>query len=163
MDIFFQSYSNNISCNNHWFVFIKHTCFSNQIKTISPVKKNITSNADLSSLTTFISGGDTLSPAKNEEGVKFLQEHNSNAKIYNGSGSAETVGANTNAIGQPIKLDTVGRILTGSDCIIIDAEKFNNEGIITEIVRMTKAIIGKYVQEELKLNNITHHVEYFEE
>ena len=41
--------------------------------------------------------------------------------------------------------------------------QFNNEGIITEIVRMTKAVIGKYVQEELKLNNITHHVEYFEE
>lgn len=41
--------------------------------------------------------------------------------------------------------------------------QFNNEGINTEIVRMTKAIIGKYVQEELKLNNITHHVEYFEE
>ena len=37
------------------------------------IKKNITSNADLSSLTTFISGGDTLSPAKNEEGVKFFQ------------------------------------------------------------------------------------------
>ena len=96
------------------------------------IKKNITPNADLSSLTTFISGGDTLSPAKNEEGVKFFQEHNSNAKIYNGSGSAETVGANTNAIGQPIKLDTVGRILTGSDCMIIDADKFNNDGIIEE-------------------------------
>ena len=96
------------------------------------IKKNITPNTDLSSLTTFISGGDTLSPAKNEEGIKFFQEHNSNAKIYNGSGSAETVGANTNAIGQPIKLDTVGRILTGSDCIIIDADKFNNEGIIEE-------------------------------
>ncbi len=41
--------------------------------------------------------------------------------------------------------------------------QFNNEGIITEIVRMTKAIIGKYVQEELELNSITHHVEYFEE
>ena len=41
--------------------------------------------------------------------------------------------------------------------------QFNNEGINTEIVRMTKAIIGKYIQEELELNNITHHVEYFEE
>ena len=41
--------------------------------------------------------------------------------------------------------------------------QFNNEGINTEIVRMTKAIIGKYVQAELELNNITHHVEYFEE
>ena len=41
--------------------------------------------------------------------------------------------------------------------------QFNNEGINTEIVRMTKAIIGKYVQEELELNSITHHVEYFEE
>lgn len=41
--------------------------------------------------------------------------------------------------------------------------QFNNEGIITEIIRMTKAIIGKYIQEELTLNNVIHHVEYFEE
>ena len=41
--------------------------------------------------------------------------------------------------------------------------QFNNEGINTEIVRMTKAIIGKYIQEELTLNNQTHHIEYFEE
>ena len=41
--------------------------------------------------------------------------------------------------------------------------QFNNEGIITEIVRMTKAVIGKYIQEELTLNNFIHHVEYFEE
>lgn len=41
--------------------------------------------------------------------------------------------------------------------------QFNNEGIITEIVRMTKAVIGKYIQEELTLNNVIHHVEYFEE
>lgn len=41
--------------------------------------------------------------------------------------------------------------------------QFNNEGINTEIVRMTKAIIGKYVQGELEINNITHHVEYFDE
>ena len=41
--------------------------------------------------------------------------------------------------------------------------QFNSEGIITEIVRMTKAVIGKYIQEELTLNNFIHHVEYFEE
>ena len=40
--------------------------------------------------------------------------------------------------------------------------EFNNEGIITEIVRMTKAVIGKYVQEEMTVNNVIHHVEYFE-
>ena len=41
--------------------------------------------------------------------------------------------------------------------------QFNTEGIITEIVRMTKAIIGTYIQEELTLNSVIHHVEYFEE
>ena len=41
--------------------------------------------------------------------------------------------------------------------------RFNNEGIITEIVRMTKSVIGRYVQEELELNSVIHHVEYFEE
>ena len=41
--------------------------------------------------------------------------------------------------------------------------QFNSEGIITEIVRMSKAIIGRYIQEELTLNSVIHHVEYFEE
>lgn len=41
--------------------------------------------------------------------------------------------------------------------------QFNNEGIITEVVRMTKAVIGKYIQEELTLSGYLHHVEYFEE
>ena len=41
--------------------------------------------------------------------------------------------------------------------------QFNNEGIITEVVRMTKAVIGKYIQEEMILNDVIHHVEYFEE
>ena len=54
---------------------------------------------------------------------------------------------------------------SGEDGIILGriVSQFNSEGIITEIVRMTKAVIGKYIQEELTLNNQTHHIEYFEE
>ena len=41
--------------------------------------------------------------------------------------------------------------------------QFNQEGIITELIKMTKAIIGKYVNEELTINSKLHHIEYFEE
>lgn len=41
--------------------------------------------------------------------------------------------------------------------------RFNNEGIITEIVRMTKAIVGSYIQEEVEISSYLHHIEYFEE
>ena len=41
--------------------------------------------------------------------------------------------------------------------------QFDSNGIITEIIRMTKAVIGRYVQEEMNLSGVLHHVEYFEE
>lgn len=41
--------------------------------------------------------------------------------------------------------------------------QFNQEGIITEIVKMTKAVVGKYILEDLTINNNLHHVEYFGE
>ena len=41
--------------------------------------------------------------------------------------------------------------------------QFNQEGIITEIVKMTKAVVGKYILQDLTINNNLHHVEYFGE
>ena len=41
--------------------------------------------------------------------------------------------------------------------------QFNQEGIISEIVKMTKAVVGKYILEDLTINNNLHHVEYFGE
>ena len=99
------------------------------------IKRNVPENLSLSSIDTFISGGDFLTPTQNIAGIEFFRKHNSEAKICNGSGNAETVGASTNAVGQKIKVDTVGKILVGSTAIIIDPDtgkelKYGEEGLL---------------------------------
>ncbi|MDD3392071.1 MAG: class I adenylate-forming enzyme family protein [Bacilli bacterium] len=83
----------------------------------------IEESLDLSSLQYFISGGDFLSPAKVRNGIEIFRKHNSMANIYIGSGNAETAGASTIAIGSPVKIDTVGRILTGSRAVMLALDK----------------------------------------
>lgn len=99
------------------------------------IKRNTPNNLDLSSVDTFISGGDFLTPSQNIAGKEFFKEHGSKVLICNGSGNAETVGASTNAVGQKIKIDTVGKILVGSTAIIIDPDtgkelKYGEEGLL---------------------------------
>ena len=99
------------------------------------IKRNTPNNLDLSSVDTFISGGDFLTPSQNIAAKEFFAKHGSDVKICNGSGNAETVGASTNAVGQKIKIDTVGKILVGSTAIIIDPDtgkelKYGEEGLL---------------------------------
>ncbi|MDO5556551.1 MAG: class I adenylate-forming enzyme family protein [Clostridia bacterium] len=106
------------------------------------IKRNIPTEQDLSSIHTFISGGDFLTPSQANNGIDFFRKHNANVVICNGSGNAETVGANTNAVGLENKPETVGRILLGSSPIIIDQEtgeelKYGEEGLL--------CISGKHV------------------
>lgn len=75
---------------------------------------------DLSSVTTFISGGDYLMPNHEAEGKAFFARHNSKVAVCNGSGNAETTSCSTNHVGIAQHSGTVGKILTGSDAIIID-------------------------------------------
>lgn len=84
------------------------------------IKRNVKESDDLSSVHTFISGGDFLTPTQNAEGVEFFKNHNANTTICNGSGNAETCGANTNAVGLKIRPETVGRVLVGPKSIIVD-------------------------------------------
>ena len=84
------------------------------------IKRNSLPKDDLSSVHTFISGGDFLTPTQNAEGVEFFKNHNANTTICNGSGNAETCGANTNAVGLKIRPETVGRVLVGPKSIIVD-------------------------------------------
>ena len=84
------------------------------------IKRNVKESDDLSSVHTFISGGDFLTPSQNAEGVEFFKKHNANTTICNGSGNAETCGANTNAVGLEIRPETVGRVLIGPKSIIVD-------------------------------------------
>lgn len=84
------------------------------------VKRNVKEDQDLSSVHTFISGGDFLFPSQATSGIEFFKKHNANVVMCNGAGNAETVGANTNAVGQEIRPDTVGRVLNGQDSIIVN-------------------------------------------
>ncbi len=107
------------------------------------IMKNTKNGTDLSSITSFISGGDFLSPGKIQEAKDFFCKHNAPlVKICNGSGNAETVGASTISFGNSIKDGTVGKVLTGSSPLIIDDEtmeekKYGEEGQL--------CIAGKHV------------------
>lgn len=99
------------------------------------IMRNTKKDLDLSSVHSFISGGDFLSPTKAESGIDFFKEHNAKTEIFNGSGNAESAGASTIAVGSKIKRETVGKILVGSKAIIIDPEtkkelKYNQEGLL---------------------------------
>ena len=75
---------------------------------------------DLSSIHTFISGGDFLPESKAETAKEFFKGHGAKVCMCNGSGNAETSGASTNAVGVPLKPETVGKVLTGQNPIIVD-------------------------------------------
>lgn len=109
------------------------------------IKRNVLDTDDLSSIHTFISGGDFLSSAQNMAGVDFFKRHNADTIICNGAGNAECGGANTNAVGLKLKLDTVGRVLVGPDYMVVNPNtmeevKYGEEGML--------CISGKHIFKE---------------
>lgn len=101
---------------------------------------------DLSSITTFISGGDFLTPNHYKRGKDFFENHGAkNVEIGNGSGNAETVSCGTNPTGIEIRPETAGKILVGTEAIIVDPDtmeekKYNEEGLL--------CVCGKHVFKE---------------
>lgn len=110
------------------------------------IMKNIPENQDLSSITTYISGGDFLTPSHAKRGQEFFSRHGAkNVEMGNGSGNAETVSCGTNPTGIEIRLETAGKILVGTDALIIDPDtmeekKYNEEGLL--------CVSGKHVFKE---------------
>lgn len=109
------------------------------------IKRNVKEEDDLSSVHTFVSGGDFLSSNKNKDGVEFFKKHNADVTICNGSGNAESSGASTNAVGLEIRPETVGRVLVGTKAIIVNPDtmeelKHGEEGML--------CISGKHVFKE---------------
>lgn len=116
------------------------------------VKRATSDGVDLSSVHSFISGGDFLNPQKAEDAIAWFKQHGSNVEIFNGSGNAETAGASTIAVGSPVKRDTVGKVLVGSTALMVKIDddgkikkpysevKYNEEGIL--------CISGKHVFKE---------------
>ena len=86
------------------------------------IMRNVEENKDLSFIRTFISGGDFLTPENNRRGQEFFKKHNASVEIGNGSGNAETVSCGTNPVGIEIKPETAGKILAGTDAMIVDPE-----------------------------------------
>ena len=110
------------------------------------IMRNAEKDLDLSSVTTYISGGDFLLPSKSEQGKEFFREHGAqNVEIGNGSGNAETVSCGTNPTGIEIRPETAGKILVGTEAIIVDPDtmeekKYNEEGLM--------CVSGKHVFKE---------------
>lgn len=113
------------------------------------IRRNANENEDLSSIHSFISGGDFLSPEQAIEGKEFFKSHNSNVEIYNGSGNAESSGASTNSVGIKLRPETVGKVLAGSDAIVVNPDtleelKYGEEGML--------CISGKHIFKEYYKN-----------
>lgn len=106
------------------------------------IKRNVKDSDDLSSIHTFVSGGDFLTVSQNKAGVEFFKKHGAETIICNGSGNAETVGTNTMAVGSINKPETVGRVLVGTKAIVVNPDtleevKYGEEGML--------CISGKHV------------------
>lgn len=106
------------------------------------IKRNVKDSDDLSSIHTFVSGGDFLTVSQNKAGVEFFKKHGAETIICNGSGNAETVGTNTMAVGSINRPETVGRVLVGTKAIVVNPDtleevKYGEEGML--------CISGKHV------------------
>lgn len=110
------------------------------------IMKNIPKDQDLSSIKTFVSGGDFLTPNHLKRGKDFFKMHGAdNVEMGNGSGNAETVSCGTNPIGVEIRPETAGKVLVGTEAIIVDPDtmkekKYNEEGLL--------CVSGKHVFKE---------------
>lgn len=112
------------------------------------MKRSVNENLDLSSVHSFVSGGDYLTPEEAERGIEFFRSHGANIEFYNGSGNAESAATNTMAIGSPIRRETVGKPLVGSTVIVIDSqEKELKYGEIGELCIAGDHIFKEYYKE----------------
>lgn len=123
------------------------------------IMRNVKDDQDLSSITTFISGGDFLTPNHSKRGKEFLENHGAkDVEMGNGSGNAETVSCGTNPTGIEIRPETAGKILVGTDAIIVDPEtmeekKYNEVGLL--------CVSGKHVfKEYFKNQKATEEVKF---
>lgn len=91
------------------------------------IKRNTPKDMDLSFIREFISGGDFLTESANKEGVQFFKTHNANVTIGNGSGNAETMSSGTNPVGVKSRPETAGKILVGTEAIIVDTDNLKEK------------------------------------
>ena len=113
-------------------------------------------NVDLSFVKYVISGGDSLSVAKNEEVNKFLKSHNCQRNIIQGYGMTETTGPVTfGSMGSDV-LGSVGIPLPGNEVRIesIDTREEVPYGEIGEICISGPTVMPGYLDNEKETNDI---------
>ena len=111
-------------------------------------------NLDLSFLKYVISGGDLLPKNLEDKINKYLEDHNSTARITQGYGLSEALACVTMAHDHVNKSGSVGIPLAGNYVKIIDPNtrkkvKFNETG---EIVINSKALMMGYLNDESETN-----------
>ena len=123
------------------------------------IMNNIPKNQDLSSVNYYISGGDFLTPSNQKQGKHFFREHGAlEVEIGNGSGNAETVSCGTNPVGIESRPETAGKILVGTNAMVINEDtgqelKIGEEGLL--------CIAGKHVfKEYYKKPELTKEVKF---
>lgn len=118
------------------------------------VLRNIVPNdVDLSKNHTFVTGGDFFTEKAEKNGCDFFKAHNNENIIFcNGAGNAETAATWSSAVGTKVKPGTVGRILIGSEPIVVDPTtlkevKYHEEG--TLLISGKHVFKGYYKDKEL--------------
>lgn len=113
--------------------------------------RNVPDGQDLSSVDTFISGGDYLNGKVANEALEFFEKHNCKVKIVNGSGNAETCGGNTNAYGHDLPMLSVGYPYIGVSAIVVDNDlkelPYGEEGMLC--LSGKNVFMGYYKEPEL--------------
>ena len=98
--------------------------------------KNIPKEQDLSFVTHFISGGDFLTLSHAKRANEFFAQHGAkNVEVGNGFGNAETVSIGSTPVGVPLRQETAGKILVGTNVMIIEPEtgeekRYGEEGLL---------------------------------
>jgi len=125
------------------------------------VLRNIVpANVDLSKNHTFVTGGDFFTEKTEKNGRDFFLAHNNDKIIFcNGAGNAETVATWSSAVGTKVKPGSVGRILIGSDPIVVSSDtleevKYNQEG--TLLISGKHVFKGYYKDKELTDKEIVY-------
>ena len=117
----------------------------------SPALLDLTMNyipkdQDLSSVSHFISGGDFLTLSHAKRANEFFAAHGAkDVEVGNGFGNAETVSIGATPVGVPLRQETAGKILVGTNVMIVDPEtmeekKYGEEGLL--------CVSGKHVFKE---------------
>jgi len=113
-------------------------------------------NVDMSFVKYVVSGGDSLSPEKNEQVNKFLEEHGSKAHIIQGYGLTESTGGSCiGGLGSD-KLGSVGIPLAGNVFKILDVNTMEEKayGEIGEICITGECVMQGYLDNEEETNNV---------